>query len=1537
MLFLTIFAAAITAAATSRMGEIIAHAASAFVASLEFAMKNWLYGEEYPWYYPRCLFTTPPAPYTLKWFFYAATGEPLYRCAFSPTWMSVFINCVFLFMCTCPLVFTLWKAMVHWTDPIGNFYTTWLLEMFTVESIQPPDPAPRRVTFDHSVDVYKYVPTTHTHADSAATRNNGSAFLCFVAKQMGLTPYLVQMSRSDQRRGREGCRSTYWAKDMYTAPREFAPPQNAALVYMDVDMYMDMPRMLCLYPTVQLISTFQPTSVAESTEDFSFTFDAESVVSYTVSGGASFQHKVWNYSGDVLYPAVFDWQQFKFCSVAYHVQRRQSDTHHQLICLIPFRVYKSIMPVHRLLPPQPLERLQIAVDEDFLRLEIVTENGTNVSTGLTNRWVSATIPAALDDTLAVAASLARDDLSMATTLQTAKTATGTSLPTEAAHVLLAYHRVHKSGIKKTSKTYPVQPSVTKFQFDLAEADTEAEACMKSYMKPLCKPSAAPAKSRANEQRSVDGRVNEIKTPLLKPSTTQLQRLEFFAEYIVPEEQAGTGVPVDEAEVFRRQPRPSQQKILEVAAASPEEKSEETLATMMKAEAYGKVTDPRNITMIPGKNKLVYSRYIYDFVDKIMAFKPWYAFCRTPKEIALKVAEICKRARFHVNCGDLSRFDGRMSNICRLVERYCMTRYFGPDPTLLEMMDTQLEQKARTRHGVKYNTGQSRLSGSPETAAFNTLVNAFMVFSAFCEMGYTMQEAKQLLDELALLGGDDSLVADVECEAYVKACKDVGHVLEPEEIPQGEFGVNFLARFYSDQVWYGCPDSMCDLARQLSKLHMTVSMPASVTPSQKLKEKATSYVLTDSETPVIGEYCQQALETLQSVETNDKIFAPLRSWFARFDRSVQWPNSNATRWMEWYLVNRWLPNFDHRRFQLWIQSIKEGRESLFDCPGFERVDLTVPAVKNEVIVNDTVLSPPSPAEPEKTEKPVVQRATTPKGTPRPAGRGNNSRRGRNTPQTTTPAKETRVQPSACRPNPSSSPNSDIEIDPGAWIPMAATAAYVTLRNVLCLQVVFNLFHFARGIWGFCRERAMGRADAGPTLCLCKQCTQTRRRYPNSIWPEPVRAELKMSRFFRESVRGFPDQNNSCPFLPHRNYLLINPFSFVVDPPTETNQMSSNAPAKAVPAPRASSSQQSSRKRPRSNRSQAVAPLAKRRNARVQPNFPTGSSYRADKHMQVAEDEFISNVKSSENFRNHIVLPVNPGQADTFPWLANIAKQFDKYEFKMLEFYYKPTVSGFASAGQRGKVMLSFDFDAADPPPANKQQVEDRYPHADCMPYETCRLRVNPAQMRNQDSKYVRPGILPAGTDIKTYDAGTFTLSTEGGELDATIGELRVRYVVDLFVPVLESDSTSTVNFRVSQFAGSQNLPSGIATTTCDIDDDGAFGIVTTTDPLRLRHAGSSTTLDLPAGNFLISTQHIIENQGSEVTLARLQALWKFGTDVPLEMAVLQNNAAAAKLTLTVPPLLVAIPAPTTFVSQILADTGAPTDPPSLVTLTTVTSV
>jgi hypothetical protein len=230
-------------------------------------------------------------------------------------------------------------------------------------------------------------------------------------------------------------------------------------------------------------------------------------------------------------------------------------------------------------------------------------------------------------------------------------------------------------------------------------------------------------------------------------------------------------------------------------------------------------------------------------------------------------------------------------------------------------------------------------------------------------------------------------------------------------------------------------------------------------------------------------------------------------------------------------------------------------------------------------------------------------------------------------------------------------------------------------------------------------------------------------------------------------------------------------------------------------------------------------------------------------------------------------INPGQAVSFPWLSKEAILWEKYEFDKLEFEFRTTINEF-SANALGRVILGFDFDASDPPPANRSQAEISRPVTAQAPYFNQRLAIRKSDMNDVCKKhYVRPGNLPGAADIKMYDVGVLNFSTDGNVNGNEVGELWVHYSGTFHVQVLESLTTPPANFSVSQFAST--AAEALATTvqlTC---------LLATTVSNGLNAVNTAGSVVLPLGNYLVSAT----------------AVGSFNTDVQTATLVIQKNGAA----------------------------------------------
>lgn len=247
------------------------------------------------------------------------------------------------------------------------------------------------------------------------------------------------------------------------------------------------------------------------------------------------------------------------------------------------------------------------------------------------------------------------------------------------------------------------------------------------------------------------------------------------------------------------------------------------------------------------------------------------------------------------------------------------------------------------------------------------------------------------------------------------------------------------------------------------------------------------------------------------------------------------------------------------------------------------------------------------------------------------------------------------------------------------------------------------------------------------------------------------------------------------------------------------------------------------------------------------FPMGGNRSMNKRTcTVVEDEYIGEVLGSVAFAT-TAYAIQPGIAATFPWLSRQAPQWERYKFNSLEFYYRPEVSAYATNGQSGKVILNADYDASDAPPTTKQQVEDSMPHADCMPYNSVSLKLNPKQLAEPGRKYVRAGPVPASTDIKLYDGGVLNVSTYGNQNTSAMGELHVRYSVTFEVPILDSTTSAFPNRSVSLFT--------TGSTSATSQSCGATGVATQALLANAAANGlgcvnTAGSVLVPAGNYLI---------------------------------------------------------------------------------------
>jgi hypothetical protein len=764
----------------------------------------------------------------------------------------------------------------------------------------------------------------HTHGLSAAMRSSGVSFLDEYAANVGLGVYTLQCSRADQRNGRAGSRNFHWAKDFTSEASPFSPPKGSLLTLIDVDYHVDMPTLLNDEFCPTALYTFTPDEVCRSDGEYSYTFDENNVLTYRVAGGGEYRHRVWSYGCDHIVVAKTFFG-FPYQVSFYLVDKRQVDTDHALVLLTPLRRWCGLSAIFGwMMGGKQLERLE-PVEGNFLRMQVQRKEGLFVSTGVVDEYICATLPVKLDGAISTAASTSTVKLSVPQILQYID---GEDLKEKkaVASALLKYYRFrNEDTIASRAIVYPVEESVRTYTFGVDSFDAAAKRTLDPFMSPLIHGAFAPSATLANEKQAVEGRVKSImvKRGTLKVSGFLLNTMNEFVRFLIPEK--GVMFPTTIDEVYERQGKPSQRAILNRSLVDGPKSG---VKTFMKREAYQDVKDPRIISTFEPVVKREYSQFIYPVADSLKT-QAWYAFGKPPVAIADRVVEVVKEANMAVNT-DFSRFDGRVSDLLRMLERKVLLRAYGTEYTheITELHESQFNQIATGTFGTRYETGTSRASGSAETAAFNSIANAFVAYLTFRMMreGGGFIAPQEAWERLGVYGGDDGLTADVDCEKYVKASEMLGLKLELDKVLRGEEGVTFLSRMYTPHVWFGETTSCCDLPRQLTKFHTTVVLPPNVQPIDKLVEKSRAFYLTDKNTPVLGELVCKVL-TLRGREfLMEEGTAAMRAWNSDLPEYMQYPNE-PHEWFDHYAL-RSLGDygFDFELFRDWLSNVA----SLEDC-------------------------------------------------------------------------------------------------------------------------------------------------------------------------------------------------------------------------------------------------------------------------------------------------------------------------------------------------------------------------------------------------------------------------------------------------------------------------------------------------------------------------------------------------------------------------------------------------------------------------------
>lgn len=218
---------------------------------------------------------------------------------------------------------------------------------------------------------------------------------------------------------------------------------------------------------------------------------------------------------------------------------------------------------------------------------------------------------------------------------------------------------------------------------------------------------------------------------------------------------------------------------------------------------------------------------------------------------------------------------------------------------------------------------------------------------------------------------------------------------------------------------------------------------------------------------------------------------------------------------------------------------------------------------------------------------------------------------------------------------------------------------------------------------------------------------------------------------------------------------------------------------------------------------------------------------DGQRVVNKEMIFPTVAGSTTFTVQYSLDINPGIPNSFPWLSQVAINYEFYKIHSLSYTWVPI----APTSTQGDVILSPNYDALDGIPTTELKAANTADSIEfsCWANATCRLDPKSC-MGGMERKYVR--LYNASGDLKTYDAGSLFVCTNNETGTGAIGKLWCNYDIEFFKPQADINIAA---FRPN----STSLGEAVSTTMAN----GVYTILPLTatyDPMQVFNALTSGT-------------------------------------------------------------------------------------------------
>jgi hypothetical protein len=189
----------------------------------------------------------------------------------------------------------------------------------------------------------------------------------------------------------------------------------------------------------------------------------------------------------------------------------------------------------------------------------------------------------------------------------------------------------------------------------------------------------------------------------------------------------------------------------------------------------------------------------------------------------------------------------------------------------------------------------------------------------------------------------------------------------------------------------------------------------------------------------------------------------------------------------------------------------------------------------------------------------------------------------------------------------------------------------------------------------------------------------------------------------------------------------------------------------------------------------------------PAFGAGNN-----EVRITHREFVKTISVPHNgttFQNY-TMDINPSNSAMFPWLSQIARNYQQYKINGMVFMYKSMTSEYAGGGSLGTIGIATNYNVNDKPYTdlvsfeNSQFAVVNKPSMSIVHAIECKeFARNGLQLYVRDEKNHSSSV----SDPRFYDFAKVQIMTDGlpQSADSTLGQLWVSYDITFMKPIVSS--------------------------------------------------------------------------------------------------------------------------------------------------------